>query len=187
MTSQHGSGRRYTVEEFAALPENRSVRCELQGGLLVVSPRPFQPHMIALGELGDQLRSQVPSWLRVIQEIEVVLDGVPVTVRAPDLVVMPRSALRQRGMARSAEILLAVEIVSAGSVKTDNVVKFMEYADAGIPHFWVVDPKPPVTATVYRLVDGHYEESQRAEGAMRVTEPCPLTVDLNALTDEMFS
>jgi hypothetical protein len=65
----------------------------------------------------------------------------------------------------SSDVVLAVEVLSSSSVRTDTVIKPLEYADAGIPHLWLIDPQPPVTATVYRLVDGQYEESQRREDA----------------------
>jgi Uma2 family endonuclease len=78
-------------------------------------------------------------------------------------------------------VVVAVEILSPGSVRTDTVVEPMEYADAGIPHFWLIDPAPPVTATVYRLIEGEYEESLRAEKVLQVEEPCPLRIELDEL------
>jgi Uma2 family endonuclease len=57
----------------------------------------------------------------------------------------------------------------------------MDYADAGIPHLWLIDPDRPVSATVLTLVDGEYEESQRAEHGFTVTEPFPLTIELDKL------
>lgn len=74
-----------------------------------------------------------------------------------------------------------MEILSPGSVRTDTLVKPMEYADAGIPHLWLIDLEPPVTATVYRLVDGEYRESLRAEKVLEVADPCPLRIDLDEL------
>jgi hypothetical protein len=44
-----------------------------------------------------------------------------------------------------------------------------------------------VTATVYRLVGGEYQESQRAEHVLEVDQPCPLRVDLDALVPARLS
>ncbi|MGH3433671.1 MAG: Uma2 family endonuclease [Thermocrispum sp.] len=102
-------------------------------------------------------------------------------VRSPDLLIARTGVFGQRGIAKASDVVLAVEIISPSSVRTDTVVKPVDYADAGIPNYWLIDAEPPVTATVYYLVDGEYEESQRAEGTFAVSYPCPLTVDLGAL------
>jgi Uma2 family endonuclease len=77
--------------------------------------------------------------------------------------------------------VLAVEIIFPGSIRTDTKFKPMEYADAGIQHLWLVDPRPPVTVIVHRLIGQHYEESQYAEHTLVTGEPCPLHIDLDAL------
>jgi Uma2 family endonuclease len=50
---------------------------------------------------------------------------------------------REGGLVRAADVVLAVEIISRGSRRLDTVVKAAEYADAGIPHYWVVDLGEP--------------------------------------------
>lgn len=182
MTSQYAPGHRYTTAEFATLPEDNSARYELQEGVLVVSAKPLPLHTKVSAELHLQLRSQLPPELDVLLEIDVHLQPLPDTVRIPDLVVVTSEIWeRQSRLTPSSDVLVAVEVRSPGSVRTDTVVKFLEYADAGIPHFWIVDPAAPVTAAVYRLVDGEYKESLRAEGAFELDEPCPLRIDLDAL------
>lgn len=171
----------YTVDEFAALPEDTSLRYELQEGVIVVSPRPAYAHQAASGELYLQLRPQLPANLAVVQELDVDLQLPTPRVRVPDLVIMNRAATRRSGLARASDVLVAIEIVSPGSVDLDTKIKPMEYADAGIPHFWLIDPRRPVVAAISNLIDGNYEESQRAEHAFRVSAPCDLTIDLDAL------
>jgi Uma2 family endonuclease len=171
----------YTVEEFAALPEDNSKRWELVDGRIVASPRPNMPHMNVLHELGWAIRSQLPPTLRLFPEIDVDLGLSSPVVRIPDLVVVRTGGLRSRGLAKATDVVLAVEVISPGSKRTDRTVKLLQYAEAGIPHLWLVDPVRPVTATTYRLLDGEYEESQRAVYELRVDEPCPLRIDLDAL------
>jgi len=132
--------------------------------------------------LGIQIAPQLPAAFDVVSEIDVHLEPLPATVRVPDfLTVKAELFTRRQHLTPSSDVLLAVEVLSPGSVRTDTVIKPLEYADAGIPHLWLIDPEPPVTATVYRLVDGEYQESQRAEKVLEVREPCPLRVDLDAL------
>jgi len=172
--------RYYTVEEFAALPEDTSARYELQDGVVVTSPRLAPWHSWVQTRLIEFLGSQIPDGLVLLNEIDVDLQLESPVVRVPDLVIANDSVVTAR-IAPATDVLLAVEVLSPSSGHMDTAIKPIEYADAGIPNYWVIDPNPPVTATVYHLVDGAYEESQRAEGRFTVSEPGPLTVDLDAL------
>jgi len=162
-----------TVEEFVALPEDTSARYELQDGVVVMSPRPTLLHSLIQTRLIALLGGQVRDGLVLLNEVDVDLQLSSPVVRVPDLVIAHDSVVTAR-IATAADVLLAIEVRPPSSGHT-------QYADAGIPNYWVIDPNPPVTATVYHLVDGAYEESQRAEGRFTVSEPCPLTVDLDAL------
>jgi Uma2 family endonuclease len=182
VTSQpHEPGHPYTVDEFTALSEDNSLRYELQEGLLIVSPRPAKPHMRIVMQLGVQLSPQLPPELDVLPEVDVRLEGLPATVRVPDLVVVNADSVARPGLVLSSEVAIAIEVMSPGSIRLDSKVKMLEYADAGIPHYWLVDPEPPVTATMYRLVDGVYQESLRAAGVVEIRKPAPLRIDLDGL------
>ncbi|WP_432279977.1 Uma2 family endonuclease [Nocardia cyriacigeorgica] len=50
-----------------------------------------------------------------------------------------------------------MEILSDGSRRTDRVAKFAEYAEIGIPYYWLIDLDSPASLTAYHLVDDHYE------------------------------
>lgn len=84
----------------------------------------------------------------------------------------------------AADVLLAVEIVSPGSRNVDLHLKPFEYADAGIPHYWVVDLDPPAPSiTVFHLGapgDG-YIESPATTGQLDTTVPFKLRIDIPAL------
>ncbi|OZM84210.1 Uma2 family endonuclease [Pseudonocardia sp. MH-G8] len=128
-----------SAAEFAALPEDAEARFELQEGALVMPPRPVPVRQDCLFELGSQLRPQVPAHLKMLLEVDVDLQlvppGRPGTVRVPDLVVITRASFdrvrNEGGLLRAAEVVLAVEILSTGSRRTDGVVEHGEYADAG--------------------------------------------------------
>jgi Uma2 family endonuclease len=172
--------RRYSVEEFARLPEDNTYRYELQDGVITVSPRPSNLRMKVLLRLGTQIDRQLPSGLDVLPEVEVDLRPAWPKVRVPDLVVM-RSDLARRGPNPASNVLLAIEILSPGNRESDMLDKQVEYADAGIENLWIVDPRPHVTATVYMVCCGDFEEDQRCEHTFEVERPCPLTIDLDAL------
>ena len=80
------------------------------------------------------------------------------------------------------DILVAVEIVSPGTGRTDRVTKPAEYAEAGIPHYWLVELDEPITLTAFSLVDGEYEQVAGGRGKIEIISPVPVSLDLAELT-----
>lgn len=168
-----------TLADWAALPEDNSVRAELQEGVLIVPPRPAKLHQRTAVTLVIALDTQLPEGLEVLPEIGVVLRGEsPPTVRIPDIVVAPEAAPDQL---TAADILLAIEIISPGSAGLDNVMKRHEYAQAGIGHYWIVNPDRSMTTQ--RLgPDGTYEETgPPATGWCMIDEPFRFEINLAEL------
>jgi Uma2 family endonuclease len=50
---------------------------------------------------------------------------------------------------------LIVKMVSPSSVRTDRVVKFTAYENAGVPEYWIANPRTH-TVEVYTLSNGEY-------------------------------
>ena len=183
-----------TVADYVALGEDpEGVRYELQDGNLVMAASPFPRHQRCLLRLGGRLEAQLPDDLDVFPDVDVDLRLVapmqPGTVRRPDLVVVSRAGFERReregGVLRAPEVVLAMEIVSPGSERTDHTVKHLEYADAGIPHYWIVDlgePGDRVTLTAHHLAgEFGYADSGAVTGVFAATEPFPVRIDLDAL------
>jgi Uma2 family endonuclease len=173
-----------TLAEWEALPKDRAHRLELVEGVLLVTPRPVPLHQHAMVRLTYELTGQLPRDLVAVADVEVVIEaGFPPTVRAPDIVVVP-TALLDSGVTRfrAADVLLAVEIVSPGSGRTDRVMKLAEYAEAGIGHYWIIDLDSPASLTGYALVDGNYELMIESAGVVEVSSPAPMRIDLATLT-----
>jgi hypothetical protein len=82
-----------------------------------------------------------------------------------------------------ADVLLAVEIVSPGSRNVDLHLKPFEYADAGIPHYWLVDLDPPAPSiTVFHWAHRVTAmSSPAAAGQLDTTVPFELLIDIPAL------
>lgn len=177
-----------SLDEWSRLPQDTSHRLELVEGVLLVVPRPTALHQLVVPELCSLLNRQLPRELRAVLGFEVVVsaDQGPrkrPTVRAPDVVVIPTSrALAAAARVDASEVSLAVEVHSPGTVVTDKVTKMFEYADAGIPGYWLLDLDVPMTVTAYALVDGDYEVVGETAEELSVLTPLPLTVDVRTLT-----
>lgn len=173
-----------TLAEWAALPEAEGARVELVEGLVVMTPMPLFWHQRMAARLSVRLDDQLPSEFAAGAAVEVVVSNPPPTVRIPDVVVTRNSvAAHNPPRIDAADVLLAVEVLSDGTRRVDRVLKFSEYADAGIPQYWIVDLGTPPTLLSYQLVGDDYELSGEHSG--RVELPVaghPVTIDLDALT-----
>lgn len=167
----------WTVADLYDLPDD-GMHYELVDGALVVSPPPVLRHEHTVTELTVLLlAAALPAeW--------VVLGGGGLrfddrNYREPDVLVVRRSALGQ-DLAAPGDVLLAVEVMSPGSVSTDRVTKPAQYAAAGLPHFWRLELGDPVLVT-HVLAGDVYRETGRHSGDVVVDEPVVLRFPLAQL------
>lgn len=94
---------------------------------------------------------------QVLVESFMHLPQIP-SLRVPDLMVVRKEHL-DRVQARYVEgpADLVVEIVSPDSVRRDYVEKHREYAEAGVPEYWIVDPGNKVLTAFTLAQSGRYE------------------------------
>jgi Uma2 family endonuclease len=179
-----------TVAEYLEIGEIEPGYSELVEGRLLLSPSPIPDHNYAALKLTGALHAQLPRALRVVPALDVDLQlaspEAPGTVRRPDLVVVADEARlrvrREGGVIRASEVALVVEVVSPGSTRTDHVAKRDEYADAGIPHYWIVDITEPVSLLArHPAGEFGYADGGAVTGRFTATEPFAVEIDLDAL------
>ncbi|WP_329789763.1 Uma2 family endonuclease [Lentzea sp. DG1S-22] len=170
------------LDEWDAMPEDKNL--ELVDGVLHVVAAAAPLHQKAQSRLDNWLDEQLPGSLISYQDVDVVIDSSNrPTVRKPDVVVVTAEAADRNPKRFTAEdVVLAVEIVSPGSERVDRVTKPMQYAKAGIAHYWLVELGDPISLTAFELVDGIYKLVEDGVGEVRLTRPAPLAFDLDALT-----
>ncbi|SUE16676.1 Uncharacterized protein conserved in cyanobacteria [Rhodococcus gordoniae] len=165
-----------SLDEWSALPESDGHHVEVCEGVLIAAPRPGTAHDHAAVTLALLLDEKLPDEWSAIGGVEVLVAENPLTVRCPDVIVVGRSLVdADPDRAPIAEVKLVVEVTVDGTARTDRVTKFSEYAEAGVPQYWIVDlGGPPVLAT-FTLVDGWYRFDGEHSG----------TVTLDALGTEV--
>jgi Uma2 family endonuclease len=182
--------RAMTVAEYLAIGEVESGYTELEEGRLVLAASPVPDHGVATVEFAVQLRPQLPPELEIIADMDIDLELAPAdapgSVRRPDLILVQRSARRRvrrdGGIIRASEVVVAVEVLSPSSRRLDQIGKRAEYADAGIPYYWIVDLDEPVSLIACHLAgEFGYVDSGAIAGTFRTTEPFPVEIDLDAL------
>ena len=151
-------GQILTAEEYDALPENR--HRELVDGVIHLMATPNARHQYIASELRHALDRLGRPRFRAIEAIEVRLTAD--LRRNPDVLVVPGDRYDgERSRYLPHELLLAVEVVSKGSEIQDRREKPVEYAEAGIPYFWRIEPKPSVVVHAYRLGSKGYLQAGR--------------------------
>lgn len=133
---------RFLAEDIWDTPDDGN-RYEVIDGELFVTPPPVYAHQYASGELhitiGSYLREH-PLGIIVSAPVGLVLDagnGIQ-----PDLIYVSnerRSIITERGIEGVPD--LVVEILSPSTRSRDRGVKQRRYAAAGIPHYWILDPR----------------------------------------------
>jgi Uma2 family endonuclease len=179
-----------TVADFLALGETELGYDELVEGRVFMSPSPVPDHNRAVFRVAVQLEPQLPPELEVLLDLDVNLElappDAPGFTRRPDLIVARRSARervrREGGIIRAAEVVVVAEFVSPGSRRTDHVAKRADYADAGIPHYWIVDLDDPISLVACHLGgELGYVDGGAVSGVFTTSAPFPVGLDLRAL------
>lgn len=172
----------WTAEMYLRLTDTSNQLLEFTDGLLEGLPMPTRRHQRMVVWLLDVVRSGVRPHGEVMiapLRLQVRAD----TFREPDVLV-----LRDRNDPRNQERFwlgadLVVEVVSPDNPARDIVVKRADYAAAGIPEYWIVDPQHE-TVTVLTLRDDQYHE----HGVFRrgTTATSVLLASLTASVDALF-
>jgi Uma2 family endonuclease len=174
-----------TLEDFLAFSENapEGVRYEVVGGSPLVMPSPTGRHQVAIMKLGFRFEAVLPEGLSVLgAPFDWVLWQEPsLTLRQPDLLVVTTE--QAMGPRLTQPPLLAAEILSPTSRRTDTMDKRREYAKAGLRHYWVVDLDAPAIEAL-TLAGDLYTVTTTAKGPepLTVTAPFPVTVVPDDLT-----
>ncbi|MFC1464697.1 MAG: Uma2 family endonuclease [Candidatus Brachytrichaceae bacterium NZ_4S206] len=90
--------------------------------------------------------------------------------REPDVFFVSNARLTNAGEAfLDGPADLVIEVVSDDSVSRDRVEKFDEYEAAGIPEYWVIDPRPHRKRADFfvRNTEGRYQQAPAIDGVYR--------------------
>ncbi len=141
----------WTEAEYIELTAFSNHLIELSDGRLEVLPMPSERHQRMITYLLFKLYSFVLEHklgMVLVAPLKVKLwEG---KIREPGIVFMRAENADRRGEQVWQGADLVVEVVSPDDPKRDTVDKFQEYARAGIPEYWLVDPRDD-SVTVYTL------------------------------------
>ena len=169
------TGTQLSVEEFMELPDTYDKRkMELDEGELCIMPRPRTGHQFlqlrVLGYVDRYLDEFDDPPAEVLHDVIVALSLESRILYSPDLVVIlqdGRATVTDRMVEGVPDIV--VEILSADR-RRDLVRKRQVYAEAGVPEYWIFDPRQD-TAALLELRDGQYVERAALTAGDTLTTP----------------
>jgi Uma2 family endonuclease len=167
----------YTVDDVLTLPED-APRVELLDGVMLVVPSPAIGHQTIARRLCNWLEANAPSEYRAEIAVGIRLDVK--NSREPDVLLL-RRPLRDSHYFTPDQVVIAAEVVSPGTRKRDRFEKPGMYADAGIPYYWRVE-QDPVHVYAYGLRDGAYKLLADSDTVLKVDEPFPINLPVQAIT-----
>ena len=129
----------WSEEEFLALDTNHLI--EFSHGQLEVLPMPTQSHQLLVIALFELLRNYVRSrQLGTVLFAPMRVQLWPGKYREPDILFMRTEHDDRRSDSFWQGADLVMEVVSPDDPQRDTMTKRREYAQAGIPEYWIVGP-----------------------------------------------
>ena len=156
------TGTRMSVDEFLDLPEIDEYRwLELDDGELYFMPRPRRGHQFLALHLGSFFVSYLSTFdeppAEVYVELAVIISQETGRILIPDLSVFLRQPGDESDVSAAGNIPdIVIEILSTDRNR-DLVRKRQLYAEAGIPEYWIFDPRND-TVLPLELRGGEYIE-----------------------------
>lgn len=173
LSAQTPTPRPASLEDFLAIPAHERFH-EMLGGEIVRKVMPTGKHGGAQRRLGalidpyddGSLRRDPGGWL-LATEVEVLLPSRQVV--RPDLVGWRTERLLELPDDFPVKLLpdWVCEVVSPSDPRRDTVIKYRDYARAGIPYYWLVDLADK-SLTALRLVSEHYTVAAQARSGESV-------------------
>lgn len=174
--------RRYTVAEVLAFPEDGR-RYELIGGELLVSPAPLPRHQELIARLAVLLRRycerEATGFRTFLSPADISWDDA--TLVQPDLFVVPASQATNDWRTYQ-DLVLAAEVLSPASRRTDRVEKRRLYQAHRVGTYWIVDEES-------RLVEVWHPDDSRPEIVTEALrwQAAPEAPELVAALEELFA
>jgi Uma2 family endonuclease len=151
-----------SFDDYLKYNDGTDNRYELFDGELILMNPPTGLHALIIFGISEFLMTEIRR--QNLPWIALQMFGVRTAwrrSRLPDLCVTTlarANELREVSAVLDSGALLVVEVVSPDSVKTDYRYKRTEYAAAGVPEYWIIDPISN-KVSILQLVEGLYEET----------------------------
>lgn len=147
----------WSVEQYLKLSDQTNRLVEFSAGAIELQPMPTRRHQVILLLLYELFKSFLHPLGGKVLVAPMRMQISPHTYREPDILLLRSAADPRNQEAFWLGADLVVEIVSPNDPARDTLVKRGDYAEAGIPEYWIVNPLDE-TITVLALEGAAYAE-----------------------------
>ena len=145
----------WTEKQYLRLTDQTNRLIEFSEGSVEILPMPTRKHQAISRYLFLALLAFIERLGGTVFYAPLRVRVAPNRFRDPDLVLLLDVNDPRNHNAFWLGADLVVEIVSPDDVERDTVLKRADYAAAGIPEYWIVNPEEE-TITVLKLTDSNY-------------------------------
>jgi Uma2 family endonuclease len=145
----------WTVEQYLKLTDQTNQLIEFTDGMIEVLPMPTDKHQAISRRLFLALLAFIERLGGTVFYAPLRVQVRPGKFREPDLLLMLDANDPRRQNAYWFGADLVMEIVSPDRPERDTEEKPIDYAEAGIPEYWIINPLD-ATITVLRLSGANY-------------------------------
>ena len=147
----------WTKSQYLKMTEHTNKLVEFTDGAIERLPMPTDHHQSIIAFLYELLRAYLQPRGGKVHFAALQLQVGEDKFREPDLLLLldAKDPRRQNSYWLGADMV--VEVVSPDNPERDLVIKRADYAEAGIPEYWIVHPEAE-TVTVLAWSEGQYRE-----------------------------
>lgn len=174
----------WTVAQYLAMTDHSRRLLEYTDGTIEVLPMPTDRHQVISRFLLFVLYAYIQRLGGTVLYAPLRLQIRAGKFREPDLLLFQRDDDPRRQNSYWLGADLVVEIISPDDPERDTVEKRADYAEAGIPEYWIVHPEEEWIA-VLSLTEDRYTDAGSYRRGEKVKSPLlpGLTVDVAAVFD----
>jgi Uma2 family endonuclease len=168
----------FSLEDALNLPDG-APRVELRDGVMIVVPSLTFGHQNIGNLLWLWFRQNAPDKFEAGTALGVAL-GWQDSLE-PDVLLLHAPVVKSNHFFLPRQVAIAVEVVSPGTKRRDRFEKPVDYALAGVAHFWRIE-QDPVHVFAYDLVAGEYELVADSGTELTLSAPFEIKLPIREIT-----
>jgi Uma2 family endonuclease len=172
----------FTAGDLPRLIEAVDTRFELLDGEVLITAPATHWHDEVVDILKFALRQIAPRSVVIATEKGIDLGH---SVPEPDVLAVSRSAVQSGSLVfQPADVHLAIEVVSPGTMTKDRTLRPAQYASAGIKCFWRAENEDDamIVYTFELLPEGGYAPTGVFRSRIKVDRPFPIDIGIPEVT-----
>jgi len=173
----------WTEEQYLKITDQTNHLIEFTDGAIEVLPMPTSRHQVILLLLYDLFRTMLQATSGKVLVSPLRLRVRPGKFREPDILMLRDSADPRYQDAFWLGADLVVEVVSPDRPERDTEEKRRDYAEAGIPEYWIVNPLDETITVLVLAGDAYSELGVFQRGARAASQ---LLAGFSVSVDEVF-